>query len=272
MAERFLIADCRLPIGVGVGVSRRSRVLGVKSQIPRTRSRTNAFTLIELVVTISLLGLVAAGSGAILLQANRARNRANSAELVLADVDRALNDLSRALRNRVRTVEDDEVLFEGISSEMGETPADRIRFFTIDPGTIRLGEPQSDVCEVEYMLDLDEATQKPTLLKRTDPTLNLQPDGGGVIDRLAELMSLNITYFNGLAWQDDWPVEFQSYPMAVRLQATVFDAARKKPITLNRLVTWPYGEAGDGASMFESGGTPGQTAVDDATNAQGGGF
>lgn len=221
-------------------------------------SRYHAFTLAELMVVCAIVGIVVTASTTMVFQVDGARRRAERDADAWAEADAAINAIANALANAYRYgPDDDEVIFEGVSDEMDGFIADRVRFFTVSYIKTRQGEPESDVREVEFALHTDPYRPLPVLRRRLDPTFNPEPDGGGVIDELAEnVVMLNITYFDGSLWYDDWLREFEAMPIAVRVTMQVArannyesDTREPKRVTVSRLINFSRmpqaGQTGD---------------------------
>jgi len=219
---------------------------------------SSAFTLAELMVVSAIVGIVVAASATMVFQVDGARRRADRNADAWAEADAAVNAIGDALANAYRPgADDDEVVFEGASDELDGFMADRVRFFTVSHRRTRHGQPESDVREVEFALYSDGVRPLPVLQRRLDPTYNIEPDGGGVIDELAErVVMLNIRYFDGVEWFDDWLREFDAMPAAVRVTLQIaresyyeMDTRQPELITVSRLVSFrrlpTMGQTGD---------------------------
>lgn len=204
--------------------------------------RCAGFTLVELIIVSSLIGMVAAASGTIMWQVSGARQRIDRRAETHAQADAAVRAITNAIANAYRPGENESTIFEGLDETSNGLPADRLRLLTVSRRVIRPGEPESDVHEVEFALASMPDEPIPVLTKRTDPTRNAPEDGGGVVDRIAPgVISLDFEYFDGLSWQTQWPLSFGRLPSAVRISLTV--APRDKPNDLRthtRLVGLPW--------------------------------
>lgn len=208
-------------------------------------ARSGGFTLVELVVTASVVAMVVAGAATFMAQTTAARTTAERDAEVYAEADAAVHAMATALSNALRPRGDEEILFEGMSSARDGMPADRVRFRMVSAYPVRPGEPESDVREVDFGLSDGEGGGLAVLERRMDPTLNEPSDEGGVVDRIAEhVTGLEIRYFDGEQWQDEWPEEWNELPMAVRVTLGVAsdpaarDAGmrRAESVTMSRLV------------------------------------
>ena len=183
----------------------------------------NGFTLIELMVAAALVGMVLVAASSLVWQTTAARSRVQRLTGHHAEADAAIAAVASSLRNGFRNPgENEAVLFEGLDEELDLRPADRVRFRSVSERVIRQGEPESDVHEVEFWLEAVEGEAWPSLLRRTDPTRNAEPDGGGVIERVAgPVAGFDVSYFDGTSWVPDWPAYLEAWPEAVRVRVAV---------------------------------------------------
>jgi len=220
-------------------------------------NKQSGFTLVEVVVATTLTVLVAGSTVAILRSTAAARQRVNRQMSLQQGARMAVNTIATALRNAHRSGSDQATL-EGTDGWLGEMPADRVRFFTISSGTVRQGQPESDVKECEFFLHepTDQAT--PSLMRRLDPTRNKQPDGGGVVQCVAgNILGLDLAYHDGEQWLDEWPKETKGWPVAIRIRLAVVEAPgenshsweystkawAQKVWTTSRIVNLPHRQA-----------------------------
>ncbi len=187
-----------------------------------TRRSAGGFTLLELVVAASLVGLVAAAGVTLTNQLGEARLRAERAAAHHAEADAAISAIGTALQNLFRNHERRPLAFVGTQQTLDGRPADRLRFFTVSDAPVRPGSPESDVHEVEFYLEAAEENGPAVLMQRTDPTRNAEPDGGGVLERVAgQIVALSFEYFDGQQWAVDWPEDLSRLPVAVRVRVGV---------------------------------------------------
>ncbi|MEM7624208.1 MAG: hypothetical protein AAF333_01125 [Planctomycetota bacterium] len=157
----------------------------------------------------------------------------------------------------------------GEDEEFDRRPADRIRFFTTSHRVIRPGEPESDVHEVEFYLEAQAGEPYPALIRRTDPTRNELPDGGGVVEVVARrIAGLDFEYFDGERWSPDWPGFLNRSPSTLRITVAVADdEAARTARPYRRLIHLPMmPQPGSG------GGSGGGTEDGGASVSPGGGF
>lgn len=228
--------------------------------------RAAGFTLIELLVAASLVGIVLAAGATLTMQVSRARTNVDRFAAHHAEADAALRVIASALEQQFRNTGDDDRVFVGTDEEIDGRPADRVRFFTVSHRVIRADQPESDVHEVEFHLEPQDGEPYPALLRRTDPTRNALPDGGGVVELIARrVAALDFEYFDGTQWSPDWPEFLNASPEAVRV--TVGVALDEESGTLRpyrRLIHFPMmpatgSEAEGGPSATPTDGNEPQT-------------
>lgn len=224
--------------------------------------RPAAFTLIELMLVASLVGVVVLSGATLLAQVGGARTRLAEQMDRAADADAALRAVSGALYNALRPVPNAQgaagrPLFEVIASEVDGQPSDQLRFEMLDRRPVRPGHPEGDVREVDFSLesvDVNSAAGGPegpfVLRRRLDPTRNVGEgaealpgdQGGGVVDRLAGgLAGMEIACFDGVGWIRDWPATLGRYPVLVRVRlARVVDAETGRTQVVERMVGFPW--------------------------------
>ena len=208
-----------------------------------TRPRSHAaggFTLIELMIAATLVGIVLGSGATLTYQVTRAREYRQRMASHHVEADAALRALTEALPSLDRSFDPEEVLFVGEDSEENGRPADRLRLRITSNRQIRPEQPESDVHEIEFYLETPPDQELPVLIRRTDPTLNELPDGGGVVEIVArDVTSLNFEYLEDNVWASDWPEFLNRYPTAVRLAVGVAIPDREQERLYRRLVYWP---------------------------------
>lgn len=206
--------------------------------------QSSGFTLVELIVATTLTVLVGGSTAAILRSTSAACRRADSQLELQQQARSALLTVATALRNAHR-MPDRDIALEGLDDWLDdnhEIPADTIRFVTVSRRTVRTGQPESDVKECEFRLTPPTDQALPALMCRTDPTLNPAPDGGGVVELVAEnVLGFNLLYHDGLGWRSDWPSSSEDWPLAIRIQVAVVRKTNPSKVwTTSRVVNFPY--------------------------------
>lgn len=216
-----------------------------------------------------IVGLLAGSSVMIVNGLTAAKRRVEAQYAVAQEARVAVKLMAEALRNARRPADPRQAVIEGIDGWRGEgdLPADRVRFFAVDDAPVRADQPESDLRELEFGLLEGPEGELPTFVRRSDPTRNEGEDGGGVLDRLStRVVGLNITYYDGVKWRDEWPTG-SGWPTAVRLEVLVAgDDPAAKPERVTRLVNWPgwpLPGSGDGSEQGKDAGqqAPGQSGT-----------
>jgi type II secretion system protein J len=236
-------------------MSRSSNVAQPPSAVIRHRPGTAgaavphfAFTLVEMLVVLLLMSLVTGSALALLRAIAGARevteNRLDGEQQAML----AMRTITTSLRNVYRPVTADDFLFEGTSLRTDPVPTGRLRFRAIDRRVIRQGQPESDVHELEFFVRSEG--RQGVLVRRTDPTENPPPDGGGVIEPIAVgIEGLDVQYLDGSKWEDRWPDRLKRLPAAVSVRLIYrADAVTGRLATISRTVNFPYSKSTGGAS------------------------
>ncbi len=203
-------------------------------------TRQRGFTLVELLLAAMLTSLIAVSTVVILRSSAGTRRRVNRQMALQQEARAAVRAISTALRNAYRPAGDPPML-EGIDAQMASMPADRVRFFTVRPGAVRQAQPESDVKECEFFLNQVAPDRPPVLMQRLDPTRNAPPDGGGVVQCVAEnIIGLDLAYYDGRQWRPDWPEKSKRWPVAVRINLIAVDPEDGRMVwPVSRVVNFP---------------------------------
>ncbi len=211
------------------------------------RRHPAGFTLVELLVAATVTALIAASATLVLRGVTEADRRIESRARLATEARAAVNTIADALRNAHRPVgENERPMLEGIDDSIGGIPRDRLRFFTISRRPVRVGQPESDVREVEFGLFDPDDDSPAALVRRLDPTRNDEDedgaDGGGVLDRIATgLFAFDVTYHDGTEYREDWPQEL-GFPTAVRIELTFAPTPEHPaPLVVARTVAMAHG-------------------------------
>ena len=206
------------------------------------RPRSGGFTLAELVIVTSLVGLIVMSSGVIMWQVSGARQRVDRREQLNADAYAAMREITTSIANTSRPRGNEQVVFVGEDDQVSGFDADILRLQCVSHKAVRPNEPESDVRLVEFTLTDAPDGNSTILARRTDPTRNEPDDKGGVVDMIADhMISLNFEYFNGLTWQSDWPQSSGRPPSAVRVTVALADPERPSEIAGGtRTVSLPW--------------------------------
>jgi len=220
------------------------------------RAPGGGFTLLELIVAMTLTVLVTGTTVVMLRSITGTRERVERYGSVHADARAAIDAVTSALRNAYRSGSKDERLV-GQDDLQGGYPSDRIRLFIVSHRPVRRGQPESDVRECELFLHQKEMNAPPSLMRRLDPTRNDRPDGGGIVEPVAaNIVALDISYFEAGRWIEEWTEERTGWPRAVRVRIAAMRAEPpRRVVRLERIVNfpyWPRKEEGGGDSEGES--------------------
>ncbi len=206
----------------------------------RRMARQRGFTLVEMLLAVMVTTVIAVSTVVILRSSAGMRLRVNRQMAMQQDARTAIQTISTALRNAYRPLGETPLL-EGTDAQMGSIPADRVRFFVVSPAPIRPGEPESDVRECEFFLNQPAPDRPPVLMQRLDPTRNEQPDGGGIVQCVAEnIIGLDLAYFDGREWKSEWPEKSNRWPVAVRIDLVAADPEGGRMVwPVSRIVNFP---------------------------------
>lgn len=203
--------------------------------------RHRGFTLVELIVATTVTLLVTGATVGMLRSSAGARRRADRQMAAQQEARAGVTAIATALRNASRSA-DTEPTIEGADDWADDWPADRLRVRTVSRRIIRIGQPESDVKTCEFFLGEPTEGMPAALMRRVDPTRNEPLDLGGVLERLAEnVVALDLAYFDGLEWLDEWAAERRAPPLAVRIRLGVqIDPDSRKLWWTGRVVNFPY--------------------------------
>jgi len=203
------------------------------------RSTRRGFTLAEVLVasTISaFVALVAVGSLKAVTDSSQIVNRTSERS---AEVGFAARMLGRDLTNLYRDAEPRNMRLIGASqgSEYSATPY--LRFYTVGRAPARVGQPEGDVYEVEYVMMQtpgleatgDEASDATILFRRLWPNPDRDREPGGILVPIAKNIDVfQIRFFDGQQWVIEWPEELESLPQLVEVTLATLPRGKGEPI------------------------------------------
>ena len=202
--------------------------------------RHSAFTLVELIVATTLTVMISASTVLILRSATASRRGLDRQMGVQQQARLAVRAVTTALRNACRGGKVEGKLV-GLAGEANDEQGDRVRLFVVSRTTVRPGRPESDVKEVEFFLHELPNGSRSGLMRRTDPTPNTRPDGGGVLECVAEdVVSFELNYHDGLRWHREWPRTMRGWPLAVHIRLVIANPDWPEGWPVTRTVTFPH--------------------------------
>lgn len=196
---------------------------------------SRGFTLIEILITLTLFALLAGGGLAAMSTGTKSAAKANRYNAMVSRGQGALQLITRDIR---AAVQEGDMNLVSLSREYEGRPADTLDF--VMAGAPRLDENNPEFagrCEVGYYIENDPDTAIQWLVRREDASLDDDLLEGGAISLVGPYVSsLNLGFYDGLLWQSGW-IDEESFPLAVSVEIEVVDEdAHENPITLKTVV------------------------------------
>jgi hypothetical protein len=169
--------------------------------------------------------------------------------------------LARDLTNLYRDADPRSMRLIGASqgSEYSETPY--LRFYTVGRAPARIGQPEGDVYEVEYVMmqtpgieasgggaSGDEASDATMLFRRLWPNPDREREPGGILVPIAKNIDVfQIRFFDGEQWVIDWPEELESLPQLIEVTLATLPRGEGEPIAETFVISFNRMPGGSGA-------------------------
>ena len=167
----------------------------------RPRPRVRAFTLIELLLSATLMSGILAASYVCLRAAMTSRSLVEDRSDAIQTARVVMNLIATDLRSAHRISDQHTIL--GLDRQLEEIEADTIDFVT------RHHQPnlpmEADYCETSYFVARNPQDGRCALLRRRDPLPDDEPLAGGKREVLIDdILGLKFEYYDGWEWYDDW--------------------------------------------------------------------
>ena len=166
-----------------------------------SRRNFSGFTLIELVISASLMALILGSAYLCLSSGISSQKLIESRGDVIQGARVAMAMISADLRAACPLSRD--IQFLGMHRILDDLEADNMDFGThhYTPRHAR----EADLCQVSYFLAKDPESRQYALWRRRNPTLGLDPLSGGATEEIAGgLRGLKFEYSDGFDWYDQW--------------------------------------------------------------------
>ena len=193
------------------------------------------FTLIEVLIALTLFAMLATGGLAALSAGTRSAAKADRYNAMLSRGQGALQLIASDLR---AAVAHGEFFLVSLDAENGGFSTDTIDFVMAGPPRLDNDDPyHAGRCEVGYYIENDAETAIEWLVRREDPS----PDddlleGGAISQAGAYVRGLNFIFYDGLLWQSGW-IDEEGFPLTVEIEVIVVDEdEQEKPLTLKTSV------------------------------------
>lgn len=158
----------------------------------QTNSASGGFSLIELMIAMTLTLIVAAAAATLLSQSFRMRNREDIRSDAIADAQRALNIVSREIANSGFGLIDNGIV-PGDSNNSSIRVRANLNAYTLEPFNREVSDPDEDI---KYLMYNDDAQNRHYLV-RLDAVV-AQTDRGKATTVLANrLDSFDLQYYDG---------------------------------------------------------------------------
>lgn len=214
----------------------------------RARSQNRGLTLLEVLISISVLALIATliygafdGMSRSKEGLSRMNGRYHQGRSTLERMSRELQSafLSKhqplVVNQSVRTT-----VFIGEDSR----PIDRIDFTSFSHRRLDQNAHESDQSEIGYFASRDPERDKVDLARREDKWIDLEPDKGGVVNVVAEdVESFDLQYLDPVTgeWSDTWDStqpagQIDRLPLQVKIILALNGGPGNAPITIQTKV------------------------------------
>lgn len=197
---------------------------------PAASKKSTGFTLLELMLSLSIFALVATAVVGLLHSGLRAcaRGRQVSESLQLARIA-----LGRMVEDLESVYYSDSVLctdFLGEDASDGSCDTDRLTLVTTARFARADAVGEADLTALEYFIDTGgEAGEEGLSLSQTRVLLAVVEEEAEQVCRLgAQIVGLNLRYFDGLDWQDSWDASAKgALPRAVEITVAVRESGKR---------------------------------------------
>ena len=212
----------------------------------RAAGQPGGFTLVELMVSVTIMSLIAGATYACFHAGSRAWRKARDRSDASQQARVVLRMMARDLRGAFRPPRGAST-FMGVDRVRDDRSADAVDFVAVAAGPARPAAPHSDRCEIGYYLDLDPATDAEGLVRRIDRTPDDDDLEGGVLEEIGPaVQELNLEYHDGVGWYDAWD-EDDGVPFQVRITIGIVETDGDERLrVLSTVVHLPMGGFGFG--------------------------
>src|ERR1041385_3529224 len=163
------------------------------------RFHSPAFTLIELVISVSLMTLILVSAYMCLSAGISTQKLIDPRVEIVQNARVAMALMTADLRAACPLAK--EFDFLGMHRMVGDAQADNLDFATHNymPRRVREG----DFCQVSYFLAEDPQSSSFSLWRRRNPTIGVNPLSGGAREEIAKgVTGLRFEYYDGFEWFD----------------------------------------------------------------------
>lgn len=188
---------------------------------PTTHNSQLGFTLLEILIAMAILAILATlvyasfdSSMKVIDRVDQGSDVFRQARLVLTRVS---EDLSMAYRPKGDISPD--AIFIGRDAVVAGRAQDSLRFTSLSHLRTLPDEPASDFNLIEYSLELDPEEETWALLRKEEANPYSLTESGGAVLLAEKIHSLDLRYFDGKTWVDDWdPAINQGLPWVVAIE------------------------------------------------------
>ncbi len=235
------------------------------------------FTLAEVLVASTISAFVAlVAVGALKTVSDAAQTVGQTAE-TNGEISFAARLLAHDLANLYRDADARSMRLVGASQGSEGSPTAFLRFYMVGRAAARVGQPEGDVYEVEYML-ADASTPEAVadrepggsmLLRRLWPNPDIESQPGGTLVPIAEHIDVfQMRFYDGQEWTDEWPEEMESIPQLIEVTLAILGEEGSTPTVETFTVNFPrMAQPSQQTSGAPNGqGTPGQQQNSNGAN------
>ena len=178
------------------------------------------FTLIEMLVTASMLAIITAAGMAVFSAGTRSARKAARCGRMAQYGQMALNAISADIR-AMATHEGTRLTALDVMTDGHDT--DTIDFLVVRPIPRRMADEECSLAEVGYSIGRETTPEDRWLLRREDRTLDDDPLEGGQVSLAGpQVAGLNFEFYDGLIWASEWKGT-DEWPTAIRITVMVVD-------------------------------------------------